>query len=93
MAPLVTLPAERLAREGRLARDREAAQTAWHATRRRVFWQCVGLSFLGVPVSAWSWSMTDEPRATVVQALAFCISYVGPWARLLIFHVRESDRS
>jgi hypothetical protein len=39
-----------------------------------------------------SWYLTDPDQADLFQAGAFCVSYVGPWARFLAFHLRRADQ-
>ena len=92
MPPMIILPAERLAKELRRATETEAAHKAWARETRRVFWQCSALAFLGVPVYAVSWYLTDPDQVGLAQAGAFCVSYVGPWARFLVFHLRRADQ-
>jgi hypothetical protein len=89
---MIILPAERLAKELRRASETEAAHKAWARENRRVFWQCAALAFLGVPVYAVSWYLTDPDQADLLQAGAFCVSYVGPWARFLAFHLRRAEQ-
>ena len=92
MPPIITLSAERAAREIRRASEHEAGHAAWVRESHRAFWQGAALAFLGVPVYALSWYLTDPDQIAVVQAGAFCVSYVGPWIRLLVFQVRRADQ-
>jgi hypothetical protein len=89
---MISLSPERVARERRRASEHEAAHTAWSRENHRAFWQSAGLVFLGVPVYALSWYLTDPDQIGVVQAGAYCVSYVGPWVRLLAFHLRRADQ-
>jgi len=89
---MISLSAERVAREVRHASEREAAYKAWAGENRRVFWQSVALAFLGVPIYAASWTLTDPSQVGIVQAGAYCVSYVGPWVRLLVFHLGRVDQ-
>jgi hypothetical protein len=89
---MIILPPERLAKEHRRASETEAAHKAWARETRRVFWQCTALAFLGVPVYALSWYLTDPDQVGLAHAGAFCVSYVGPWARFLVFHLRRADQ-
>ena len=93
MSPMISLSAERVAREVRHASEREAAYTAWAGENRRVFWQCAAIAFLGAPVYAWgSWYLTDPDQIRLARASAYCVTYVGPWARFLVFHLRRADQ-
>lgn len=89
---MISLSAERAARELYRASEHEAAHRAWARGNRRAFWQSAALAFLGVPVYALSWYLTDPDQIGVVQASAYCVSYVGPWIRLLVFHLRRADQ-
>ena len=90
--PLVDVPEPRRQREARRARERDLQQTAWEKTVRRMLLQCVLLMFLGAPVYALAWHVTDPAQAQVVEATAFVVSYVLPLARMLVFHVRATAR-
>lgn len=89
---MISLSAERVARERRRASENDAVHTAWARENHRAFWQSAALAFLGVPVYALSWYLTDPDQIGVVQAGAYCVSYVGPWIRLLVFHLRRADQ-
>ena len=89
--PLLELDSERIAIETRRAREKETAARALDLARRRVFWQCVALSFAGVPLYAWSWHLTDPRQVNLVVAGGFFISYALPYFRWLAHHVRTSD--
>ena len=89
---MIILSAERTTRERRRALEHEAAHTAWAGENRRAFWQSAALAFLGVPVYALSWYLTDPDQIGLVQAGAYCVTYVGPWIRLLVFHLRRADQ-
>ena len=90
---MISLSAERVATERRRVAENEAAHQAWARENHRAFWQSVALAFLGVPVYAVSWSLTDPDQIGMVQAGAYCVSYVGPWVRLLVFHLRRADQA
>lgn len=89
--PLLGLGPDRIATETRRARDKEAAERALDLGRQRVFWQCVALSFAGVPFYAWSWHLTDPRQVNLAVAVGFFISYALPYFRWLAHHVRTSD--
>ena len=89
---MISLSAERAAKELRRASETEAAHKLWARENRRAFWQGVALAFLGVPVYAWSWYLTDPDQINLVQTGAYCVSYVGPWSRLLVFHLGRADQ-
>ncbi|HEX7024768.1 MAG TPA: hypothetical protein VF187_08130, partial [Gemmatimonadales bacterium] len=59
--------------------------------RRRTMWQCVALTFSGVPVYAWSWHLTDPRMADIAIASGFFLSYAAPFFRWLAWHVRGSE--
>jgi hypothetical protein len=67
-------------------------QSAWHKSVRHMLLQCVLLMFLGTPLYALAWRLTDLEQAHIVVATAFVVSYVGPLARMLLFHVRATAR-
>lgn len=89
--PLLDLPPERQALELRRVREREAADAAFDRRRRLMLWQCVALSFLGVPVYAVSWGGVDPGMTQVWSALGLFVSYAAPFFRWLVYHVRVSD--
>lgn len=91
MSVLIGLTAERKAKELRRATEIEAAHKAWSREQRRAFWQGAALAFLGVPLYAVSWYLTDPAEIALVQAGAMCVSYVAPWFRFLIFHLRRVE--
>jgi hypothetical protein len=86
--PLLDLSPERQAIERRRSAEAEAAVEASDRARRRVLWQCVALSFAGVPIYAWSWHVA-EPGISI--ALGFFVSYAIPFFRWLAYHVSHSD--
>ena len=90
-SPLLPVSAHRIAAERRLAREREAADRALERSRRRVFWQCVALSFAGVPLYALSWRLADDRMADIAVAAGFFVSYALPFFRWLAWHVKTSD--
>ena len=73
-------------------RARELQVAEWRTLVGRMLLQCVLLMFLGVPVYAFAWRLTDPAQAQLVVAAAFVVSYVGPLARLFVFHVRATAR-
>jgi hypothetical protein len=72
-------------------REREEAVQGHERRKHRVMWQCVALAFIGVPVYAASWSLTDPGLTRAVATLGFFVSYAAPFFRWLIYHVRESE--
>jgi len=90
-APLLDLDPDRIATEARRAREKEAADQAFEQTRHRMLWQCVALSFAGVPFYAWSWHLTDPREVNLFVAAGFFISYALPFFRWLAYHVRTSE--
>jgi len=50
------------------------------------------LMFLGVPLYALSWRLTDPGQAQLLVAAAFVVSYVVPLGRILVFHIRATAR-
>ena len=89
--PLLELDPQRIATETRRAREKEEAEAAVERTRRRMLWQCVALSFAGVPFYAWSWHLTDPREVNLFVAAGFFISYALPFFRWLAHHIRTSD--
>lgn len=89
--PLLELDPDRVATEARRAREREAAEQTIERTRRRVLWQCVALSFVGVPFYAWSWHLTDPRSVNLSVACGFFISYALPFFRWLAHHITTSE--
>jgi len=67
--PLLDLPPDRRTTELRRVREREQAAEGHERRKHRVMWQCVALAFLGVPVYAASWSLTDPALTPPVRAL------------------------
>lgn len=88
--PLLALPPERRDIELRRVEAAEATADAFERRRRRVMWQCVALSLLGVPIYAASWGSTDVRTNQLLLALGFFISYAAPFFRWLAYHVRIS---
>lgn len=88
---LLDLPPERRALELRRVREREAATAAFDRHRRRMMWQCVALSFLGVPIYAVSWGGADPRMTQLWSALGLFVSYAAPFFRWLVYHLRISD--
>jgi hypothetical protein len=88
---LLDLPLERREIELRRARERDAAAAAFDRRRRVVMWQCVALAFLGVPIYAASWGLSDPRTTQLLMALGLCVSYAGPFFRWLAYHVRSSE--
>jgi hypothetical protein len=72
-------------------REREEAALAYAHRRHRVMWQCVALAFVGVPVYAVSWGLTDPGLTRVSVTFGFFLSYAAPFFRWLTYHVRESE--
>ena len=89
--PLLPISAPRVAAELRRARERDTAERELERRRRRVFWQCVALSFAGVPLYAMSWRLADNRTADMVVAAGFFVSYALPFFRWLAWHVNTSD--
>jgi len=82
---------ERERRERRRALEEAADERELNRRRRRMLWQCVALTFLGVPVYAYSWHVTDPRQAELAGAAGFVVSYVGPFFRWLAYHVSQSE--
>lgn len=89
--PLLFLPADRTAAEGRRAREREEAIGHIERSRRRLMWQCVGLTFCGIPFYAWSWHLVDPREAALYAAVGFVLSYAIPFFRWLAWLVATSE--
>lgn len=90
--PLVDVPESQRIRESRHARETELQVAAWQKSVRRMLLQCVFLMFLGAPLYALAWHLTDPAQSELVVAGAFVVSYVAPLARMLVFHVRATAR-
>jgi hypothetical protein len=90
-SPLLELDPQRIVTETRRAREKEEAEEAFERTRRRMLWQCVALSFAGVPLYAWSWHLADPRQVNLFVTAGFFISYALPFFRWLAHHVRTSD--
>jgi hypothetical protein len=89
--PLLELPPDRLALELRRVREREAADAAFDRRRKLMMWQCVALSFLGVPIYAVSWGGADPRMTQLWGALGLFVSYAAPFFRWLAYHIRVAD--
>jgi hypothetical protein len=89
---LVDVPESQRIRESRHARETELQVAAWQKSVRRMLLQCVFLMFLGAPLYALAWHLTDPAQSELVVAGAFVVSYVAPLARMLVFHVRATAR-
>jgi hypothetical protein len=89
--PLLKLEPDRIATEERRAREREVAEQAFERARHRMLWQCVALSFAGVPCYAWSWHLTEPREVNLFVATGFVVSYALPFFRWLGYHVRTSE--
>ena len=92
MSIMFALTAERKDKELRRANESEAAHKAWMREQHRAFWQGAALAFLGVPLYAVSWYLTEPAEVELVQASALCVTYIGPWLRFLVFHLRRADQ-
>ena len=79
-------------REAARAHEREDAERGWLREKHVVMWQCVALSFAGVPLFGLSMYIDDGRRADVALAAAFFVSYAGPFFRWLVFHLKCVDR-
>ena len=90
--PLLAQSAEMREREATRARERQDAEQGWQRERHAVMWQCVALSFAGVPIFGLSFHLTDGRRAQVAVAAAFFVSYACPFARWLVYHLRSVDQ-
>ena len=90
-SPLLGLDPGRIATEARRAGEKEAAEQAFERAKRRMFRQCIALSFAGVPFYAWSWHLTDPRAVNLFVAAGFFISYALPFFRWLAYHVRTSE--
>ena len=90
-SPLLGLDPARIAEEARRVRDKETAELSVERARRRMIWQCVALSFSGVPFYAWSWRQTDPREAGLLVAAGFFMSYALPFFRWLANHVGTSE--
>ena len=91
-ARLLDVSASQRHRESRHAQAREMQEAAWCKSVRHMLLQCVLLMFLGTPLYALAWHLTDPAQAHIVVAAAFVLSYVAPLARMLVFHVRATSR-
>jgi len=90
--PLVEVSEAQRQRESRQVHARDLQAAAWQKQVRRMLLQCVLLTFLGVPLYAVAWHLTDPDQAQLVVAAAFVVSYVVPLGRILVFHVRATAR-
>ncbi len=90
--PLLQVPASQRAREARKASENELQTRTWRKIVRRVLWQCILLMLLGVPLYGLAWHLTDPTQTRLVVAAALFVSYAAPLIRLLIFHVRATER-
>lgn len=88
---LLDLSSEQQERERRQADQEQADQDAFEHRRGRVLWQCVALTFTGVPLYVWSWSLTDGRQSELAASFALVLSYVAPFFRWLAYHIRESE--
>jgi len=79
-------------REAARAGERQAAEQDWQRRKHAVMWQCVVLSFAGVPLFGLSMRIDDGRQADIALAAAFFVSYAGPFFRWLIFHLQSVDR-
>jgi hypothetical protein len=89
--PLLKLEPDRIATEERRAREKEVAEQAFERARHRMLWQCVALSFAGVPFYAWSWHLTEPREVNLFVATGFVISYALPFFRWLAYHIKTSE--
>jgi hypothetical protein len=88
---LVELSEERKALELRRADQQAADERASVRRRHRVYWQCVALTFVGVPVYAYSWHFTDPRQTQLAASAGFVLSYAVPFFRWLAYHISESE--
>jgi len=88
---LLALSPQRREAEQRRGDEREAAIREADRRLARVRWQCVLLTFAGVPFYLLSWRLTDPRSAAVWAALALFVSYACPFFRWLHFHVSQSE--
>lgn len=84
--PFLTLSEQQKAREAAGAALAEQAEREVARETRRVGWQCVALTFLGVPLYLWSWHLDDSRSSHVVASAAFLVSYAAPFFRWVIWH-------
>ena len=89
--PILELSAARRGREARRAAEIDAAERLARRTTRRVVVECVALVFLGTPLYAWSWHLTDPDRARIWTELGFAVTLAGPFFRWLLHHTRTSE--
>jgi hypothetical protein len=82
---------ERDRREHRRAQEQAEDELADRRKRRRMLWQCVALTFIGVPVYAYSWHLTDPRQAEVAASAGFVLSYAAPFFRWLAYHISQSE--
>lgn len=82
---------ERERRERRRAEQQAEDELVDRRKRRRMLWQCVALTFIGVPVYAYSWHLTDLRMAEVAISAGFVLSYAAPFFRWLAYHISESE--
>lgn len=90
--PLLQIPESQRARELRAANLRADQERAWHRDVRNVFVQCFILMLLGVPLYGLAWHLTDSRQSSLAAAGAMFVSYALPLLRLLVFHVRATER-
>jgi len=88
---LLDLPPEQQEKEARRAAEQEAAVRETARAHLRVFKQCILLTFLGVPVYAYSWRLSDPHASELTAALAFLVSYAAPFFRWLAYQVSQSE--
>ena len=82
---------ERERRERRRAQEQAEDELEDRRKRRRMLWQCVALTFIGVPVYAYSWYVTDLRQAELAISAGFVLSYGAPFFRWLAYHISESE--
>ncbi len=85
-----------LSEQQRELEQRHAAQQAedepeFLRRRRRMLWQCVALTFVGVPVYAYGWHLSDPGQSSVVASAGFVLSYAAPFFRWVAYLVATSE--
>lgn len=93
LPPLLLQSAEARRREAARAHERQEAEQGWQRERRAAMWQCVALSFSGIPLFGLGMYLEDGRWGEVMLAAAFFVSYAGPCARWLVFHLKSVDRN
>ena len=89
--PLLPISDAQRARETAHATAAEEAERQSRREAHRVAWQCVALTFLGVPLYLWSWHLNDARQSAVVASAAFLVSYAAPFFRWVVYRVGRDE--